>query len=110
MPVTDRHSEHQVNEQALVEGDSKLHEAMETARQERDRTSQILDLMTQIIVTLNREGRITTVNRAGCRILGYEEGELIGKDWFSICLPSGIGDEIRGRFRRVIAGDKPDFR
>lgn len=105
--MTDRHNVRGVHEQTLPESDSKLRITLESARQERDQVRQILDLVTHMIVALNREGRITMINRAGCRILGFEEHELIGKDWFSTCLPIGVGDESRDRFRRVIAGEKP---
>ncbi|HDQ07769.1 MAG TPA: PAS domain S-box protein [Methanoculleus sp.] len=34
------------------------------------------------IVGLNREGTITEINHNACEIIGADEGELIGRDWF----------------------------
>ena len=56
-------------------------------RNERDRAQNYLDTVEAIIVALDAEGKITLINKKGCRILGYQEAELIGKSWFKTCLP-----------------------
>ncbi len=33
-------------------------------------------------ITLNAKGEITLINRKGSEILGYEQEEIIGKNWF----------------------------
>ena len=65
----------------------------DTLRQERDRIKQILDTVELVIVTLSPEGRISLINPAGCRLLGYSEEELIGENWFEKCLPQPEGME-----------------
>lgn len=87
--------------------DPGLREALESARQERDEALSFLDVVAQIIVALDRDGRITTLNKAGCKLLGYDEMALIGKDWFATCLPARVCDEVRARFQRVMNGEKP---
>ena len=57
-------------------------------RAERDQSRNILETVEAIIVAVDTEGRITLINRKGCEVLGYDESELIGKDWFTTCLPS----------------------
>ena len=105
--MTDRHSEREPTERTLPESDSKLHEALETARQERDKARRYLDIVADLVVSLDRDGRITLINRAGCQILGYSESELIGIHWFSTCLPARVHGEARTRFQQVMAGEKP---
>jgi PAS domain S-box-containing protein len=105
--VTDRRSERQSAERTLPESDSKLREALETARQERDKAHRYLDIVADLVVSLDGDGRITLINRAGCRILGYDESELIGNHWFTTCLPTRFHRESRTRFQQVIAGEKP---
>ncbi len=60
-------------------------------RQERDRNQLYLDTAQTIIVSLDPEGRIDMVNRAGCELLGYNERELPGRHWFETCLPQPQG-------------------
>lgn len=52
-----------------------------------DRAQRYLDIVETIIVALDRDGRITLVNRKGAQILGREASELAGKNWFETCLP-----------------------
>ena len=56
-------------------------------------------------MVLDREGRVTLMNRKGYEILGYEEGELLGKDWITTCLPGRIRDEMTHAFEKLIDGD-----
>ncbi len=75
-------------------------------RTERDRAQGYLDTVNSIIVALDNEGRITTINRRGCQLLGYAEEELIGRSWFSTCLPGPINmEEIYPYFQKILAGD-----
>jgi len=51
---------------------------------EQTKTMQLyLDIVDVMIVALNKEGNITLVNRKTCEILGYEEHQIIGKNWFN---------------------------
>jgi PAS domain S-box-containing protein len=79
--------------------------ATEIIRQERDRAQRYLDIADVILLALDCDGRITLINRKGCSTLGWEESELVGRDWFETCLPAGIRDELRTCFRRLLAGD-----
>lgn len=45
-----------------------------------DKIKKYLDLAGVVIVALNEEGNISLLNKKGYEILGYKEGELIGKN------------------------------
>ena len=79
--------------------------AAETLQRERDRAQQYLDIAGVILVALNENGEITLMNRRGHRILGYEEGELVGRDWFDTCLPAHTREETRQVFQQLMAGE-----
>lgn len=65
-----------------------------------------LDTVQTLMVALDAEGRITMLNRKGCELLGYEEAELLGLNWFEHCLPQPEGmQSIHPVFRCVMAGD-----
>jgi PAS domain S-box-containing protein len=75
-------------------------------RSERDRAQAYLDTVETIILALDTEGRISTVNRKGCEVLGYNEEELVGKNWFCCCLPQPDGMEsVYPLFLRLMSGE-----
>ncbi len=75
-----------------------------TLRIERDRTHEYLDIAGVMLVVLDADGRITLVNRHGCKILGYNEGELNGRSWTGTCVPARLRGEVGGVFRSLVAG------
>jgi PAS domain S-box-containing protein len=76
----------------------------EELRQEADRAQRYLDTAEVILLALDVHGRITLVNRYACAILGWSEGELLGRDFIETCVPAPIRDETRNRLRNVLAG------
>jgi len=79
--------------------------AEEAVRQERDRAQQYLDIAQVMLVAINTDGEITLINHEGCRVLGYEEHELIGKSWFDTCLPHHVRGEMRNFFDAFVRGE-----
>ena len=67
--------------------------------------SNYLNIIGNIIIALDHKGEITLLNKKGHEILGYKQDELIGKDWFSTCLPGGISKEIKEYFLELISGN-----
>ena len=70
-----------------------------------------LDIAEVILLGLDEDGYINLINRKGCRILGYDKQELIGKNWFQTCLPEKERATIFRVFREIIAGtvDFPEY-
>ena len=58
------------------------------------------DVVDAIIVAIDTDGRIRDINRAGCELLGRAPHELLGHDWFSLCIPN---DELAERGREYAA-------
>jgi PAS domain S-box-containing protein len=79
--------------------------ANELIGQERDRAQSYLDVADVILLALDLQGRITLINRKGCAVLGWQERELLGRDWIETCLPALIRDQLRTCFRNLLAGD-----
>ena len=44
----------------------------------KDYVDSIIQTMTDTLVVVSPRGEIQTVNRAACRLLGYDEGDLVG--------------------------------
>jgi len=71
----------------------------------RDRAQQYLDIAGVMFVALDSDGKITLANRCVCQVLGYRENQLVGKDWFNTCLPSGMRSKVRRVYDRLMAGE-----
>jgi diguanylate cyclase (GGDEF)-like protein/PAS domain S-box-containing protein len=81
----------------------------ETAlREERDRAQQYLDVAGAVIVVLDADERIALVNRAGHELLGYEDGELLGRNWFDVVAPAAEREERRAAFAEALATAGPN--
>lgn len=84
--------------------DHKL--AEEAVRFERDRAQEYLDTVEAIIVVLDSKGCVSMINQKGCRLLGYSEDELMGRQWFATCLPQPEGmEKILPQFLKMMEGE-----
>src|SRR5688500_14412926 len=74
-------------------------------REERDRAQRYLDTAEVILLALDREGRVTLINRYACALLGWSSGDLLGHEFCAMCVPARIRRAARARFDEVIRGD-----
>ncbi len=54
-------------------------------QKERDQTKKYLDIAGTIIALLDQDGYIEIINKKGDEVLGYQAGELNGKNWYETC-------------------------
>ncbi|QSZ67410.1 PAS domain S-box protein [Methanofollis aquaemaris] len=78
--------------------------AQERVRMERDRAERYLEVAGVMIAVIRTDGTIERMNRMGCRILGYREDELVGKNWFATLVPASLRERFEGNFRRLMEG------
>jgi len=74
-------------------------------RKERDLAQKYLDIADVIFLILNPQAEVTLLNRKGAEILGYTQEELVGKNWFDICIPDRIREEMKNTFFQLIKGE-----
>jgi len=77
-------------------------------REERNRAQQYLNIAGVIIVAIDEKGLITLINRKGCEVLGHKEDEIIGKNWFDLCVPEKAREKRKATFRKVMAGEEKE--
>ena len=58
----------------------------ELLRWERDYSSNLLNTVEAMIIALDLDGRVMSINRKAGEVLGYLPQELVGLDWFETCL------------------------
>jgi PAS domain S-box-containing protein len=68
-----------------------------------------LNVAAEIILSLDRQGNITLLNDNGHKLLGYNPGELIGKNWFEIIMPKELKREVLGVFEKLMNGDSENI-
>lgn len=74
-------------------------------RSERDLARQYLEIAGTMIVALDSNGLVTLINRRGCEILGYEQDEILGKNWFDNFLPESTRERDREAFQRLLSAE-----
>jgi len=90
----------------IVEDITKRKEAEDLLKRQRDQAQSYLDLAGVMIAVVDRNGEITSINRKGCQILGYEEeADLVGQDWFSTVVPLRMREIIRQNFSCISSGE-----
>jgi PAS domain S-box-containing protein len=72
---------------------------------ERDRAQRYLDIAGVMLVALDTEGCVTTINRRGAEILGYEQKEIEGKNWFENYLPQPVSEKAYSGYQAVMRGE-----
>ena len=77
----------------------------EALRQERNRARKILDIAGVMFVAIDAKGEVILVNQKGGAVLGYEQKEIIGKNWFDNFLPDNIKAQTKTGFNRLMAGE-----
>jgi len=73
-------------------------------RKERDRARTYLDIAGVMFVAIDREGRVSLINKKGCDVLGYSEEEVVGRNWFDNFVPERVKDEIDAISKQLLAG------
>ncbi|MBN1780576.1 PAS domain S-box protein [bacterium] len=74
-------------------------------REMRDRAQAYLDLAGVIFVGINRKGKVQVVNQKAVEMLGYAREEILGRNWFNTCIPSGARTRVRHVFKQLMNGE-----
>ena len=77
----------------------------ESLRRERDRAQTYLAIARVMFVAIDKDERISLINQKGCEILGYDQEEILGKNWFDTFLPEKEREQVRSIFQKLMAGD-----
>ncbi len=91
--------------QAIFRDITERRKVEEELRTERDRAAKYLNVADVILRALDAEGRVSLINKKGCDILGYEEQEILGKNWFDSFVPERVRDEVKDVFHKLMTGE-----
>jgi PAS domain S-box-containing protein len=76
-------------------------------REEKNRVQRYLDVAGVIILVIQADQRVGLINRRGCQLLGREERDLIGSNWFDTCIPESCREQLRNQFIGLTTGESP---
>ena len=76
-------------------------------QKERDQSKQYLDIAGTVIAILDSDGYIQLINKKGDEVLGYQPGELIGKNWHDTCLAESNRARDKKMHTDIIYGKIP---
>ena len=74
-------------------------------RKETIRAQRYLDVAPVIFIVINKDQTIGRINKEGCHLLGYNEEEVVGKNWFDNYLPKEIADSDKQYFNMAVSGE-----
>jgi len=85
----------------------RIEKQSETLREVASRTDQYLDVVGVAVVVIERDHRVALINKKGCEILGYQQDEVIGKNWFDHFIPERMRETVEAEFEAMISGKAP---
>jgi len=65
---------------------------------------QYLDIVGVMVMALDRDGRISMINKKGAQLLGRAESALLGIDWFQNFVPADERESVRQVFDTLMSG------
>lgn len=72
---------------------------------EKERAANYLELANVMFIALDKEGTVTLANKKSCEVLGWNEEDVVGKNWFDNFLPVHLRKAVRNVARQVMQGD-----
>ncbi|MCP4614080.1 MAG: PAS domain S-box protein [Planctomycetes bacterium] len=85
-------------EQALMAESIKL-------RKERDKAQTYFNVAGVMFVVITADQRLSIINKKGCQILGYQEDEIIGRNWFDSFIPEQNRENTKAVFNKLLSGE-----
>lgn len=76
---------------------------------EQERARTYFDVAGTMLVVLDAKGDITMINRKGLELIGYDNSEVIGKNWFEVCLPAEERESVRQIHNSIVAGGAQNY-
>ena len=73
-------------------------------RYERDKIQKYLDVVGVMLIVVDKDKKVSLINRRGCEILERTEKDVINKDWCSNFVPEQARDQVRSLFSGLLDG------
>ena len=74
-------------------------------RRVRARARRSFDGASALVVALDTDGRVEIANGTACAAFGFEEDDLVGRDWFAVAVPEPERAGARAAYAALLAGE-----
>jgi len=93
-----RAAEHSRMQAALIDEMTERERREQELAVARERAQRYLDVVEVVILALDQDGAITLVNQKGARLLGGQESDIVGRNFYEDYVPAGSRDDVRRHF------------
>lgn len=76
---------------------------------EKEKSQTYIDVINYVIVVISTDETVMLLNKKGCELLEYTEAEAVGKNWFTLCIPEDVRENIRTMFHKIAQGEMKPF-
>ncbi|MCI4625276.1 MAG: PAS domain S-box protein [Candidatus Magnetoovum sp. WYHC-5] len=76
---------------------------------ERDKFQKYLNISGVIFVLIGKDEKVKLINKKGCDILGFNEDEIVGQNWFDMFLPNDNRSTVKSVFHAILAEKITDY-
>ena len=77
-------------------------QSLAAVERERQRATRYLEATQTMLVGIDGEQRVTMINRKGCEVLGCNEADLLGTNWFEHIIPKQHRTAVVFSFRALL--------
>lgn len=77
----------------------------ERLKEEKNRIQSYLDVAGVIFLVIGSDEKVRLINRKGCTILGLNENDILGKNWFDHFVNEKDREKVRFAFSRILSGE-----
>jgi PAS domain S-box-containing protein len=89
-----------------VGGEIYRQQTEQALKDERNRAQRYLDVAGTIILVVGADQQVRLVNKKGCQLLGKEEQDIIGSNWFDTFIPANLREHVRGLFEKLMSQEQ----
>ncbi len=90
---------------AIVRDVEKRVQAQKELDKEKNLAQKYLDVAGAMFVGVDTESKVFLANKRSCEVLGCDQDEIIGKNWFDNFIPERLRAEIKSVSARLLAGE-----
>ncbi len=83
---------------------TKHRKTEEILEKEKNKARRWLDIAGVMLVVIGADQKVSLINKKGCKVLGYKEKEVIGKNWFDNFIPKRVRHGAKAVFKKLMAG------
>ncbi len=89
----------------IVKSIQSLKDKEKIIETERKKLRTYFDIAQVILLVLDTKGNVAMINKKGCEILGYDEKDIIGKNWFENFLPQDKREQTKKILNKLLKND-----